>query len=154
MLFRSRVTSVIGTARLMADNSILDWFDDTAVDVEAVNLDFKANTGTIGIKRNYLEVDSSYKGSVGEVLTLSYKGTYMDESIGDMNLRNVTSTTDEVFLTADGSIIDIKSDTAIKVQGFGIDLTARRGSIGEAKNDIETDLQALTQLTEIGRAHV
>ncbi|NCY16930.1 MAG: HlyD family secretion protein, partial [Actinobacteria bacterium] len=142
-----RVTSVIGTARLMADNSILDWFDDTAVDVEAVNLDFKANTGTIGIKRNYLEVDSSYKGSVGEVLTLSYKGTYMDESIGDMNLRNVTSVTDEIYLTADASIIDIKADTAIKVQGYGIDLTARRGSIGETRNDIETDLQALTQLT-------
>ncbi|MFM7112411.1 MAG: beta strand repeat-containing protein, partial [Planctomycetota bacterium] len=142
-----RVTSVTGTARLMADDSILDWFDDTAVDVEAVNLDFKALKGTIGVRRNYLEVDSSYRGAVGEVLTQSQLGTYMDESIGDMNLRNVTSLTDVVFLTADGSIIDIKSDATIKVQGYGIDLTSRRGSIGEARNDVETDLQALTELT-------
>ncbi|MFN5330701.1 MAG: beta strand repeat-containing protein, partial [Planctomycetota bacterium] len=149
-----RITSTIGTARLMADQSILDWFDDTTVDVEAVTLDFKALTGTIGASRNYLEVDSSYRGTVGEVLTQSYLGTYMDESVSDMNLRNVTSLTDVVFLTAAGSIIDIKNDTTIKVQGYGINLIARAGSIGETRNDVETDLQVLTQLTAKASANV
>ena len=149
-----RITSTIGTARLMADQSILDWFDDTTADVEAVTLDFKALTGTIGASRNYLEVDSSYRGTVGEVLTQSYLGTYMDESVSDMNLRNVTSLTDVVFLTAAGSIIDIKNDTTIKVQGYGINLISRAGSIGETRNDVETDLQVLTQLTAKASANV
>ena len=149
-----RITSTIGIARLMADQSILDWFDDTAVDVEAVTFDFKALTGTIGASRNYLEVDSSYRGAVGEVLTQSYLGTYMDESVGDLNLRNVTSLTDVVFLTAAGSIFDIMSDTTIKVLGYGINLIARTGSIGETRNDVETDLQALTQLTAKATANV
>jgi parallel beta-helix repeat protein len=80
----------------------------------------------------------------------------LTETEGDLRAGQITSTANDVTLTAPASILDAQADAASDVNGNNIVLTAVSGSIGTRFNDLEIDssYSAAGRLTASAAQHV
>ncbi|HBG00802.1 MAG TPA: hypothetical protein DDW87_04430 [Firmicutes bacterium] len=111
-----------GTARIVAGGSISGQSDETSI--TATSLDLRAVTGAIGQADSPLNIDSSNRNT-GTVKSQGHLGVYLHEVDGDMHILDIQSETEDVAITADGSI------TGGHIKGEDITLSSIHGSIGE-----------------------
>ena len=104
-------------------------------DTSGAPVDIIANTDTLGTDIfGFSHIDAITNGDI--VLT---------ELVGDMRIGSITSTADDVTLSAlNGSIIDVPADTVSDVTGVNITLIALAGRIGSFFNALEVDTAAPT----------
>ena len=76
----------------------------------------------------------------GHIDVLTNGFVTLTELTGDMRVGSITSTANDVTLTAPESIVDALADAAADVTGVNITLTAVNGGIGNAGNFLETNL--------------
>jgi hypothetical protein len=138
------ISATSGTATLTASGSILDGDNDSAADVTAVNI-LMAAQGTIGTDSNDLDINSLATGS-GQVTATAGQNINMEEKSGDLRVGAIVSTGGNVTLNAQGSIIDVDSDSAANVIGSHVTLIANSGTIGTVGNafDINSGASSLT----------
>jgi len=154
------VYSAGGDVTLVADGSILDHNNTEFVNIEADSITLTAQTGSIGVVGNALEVEA--RGDLGDdlgLLTLTAEGdVIVYEQEGDMNIRNVLSRSGDVELYAQLSIfdaVDLVDPTSPETSADGNDtgsrlaadvlaagnitLTADLGYIGAFGNELDID---------------
>lgn len=124
------VNSLAGTATRTASGSILDATNTPASNINAVNINLTAQTGTIGASTNALDMDSS-NATTGKVNASAQGDINLTEVTGDLRVGQVTSATGNVNLTApSGSIVDVSNT----IRGVNSNLLAPNGSIGSSSN--------------------
>ncbi|HSW25431.1 MAG TPA: hypothetical protein VLJ62_21910 [Burkholderiaceae bacterium] len=144
-----------------ASGGIIDGVNHEFTKVKGNKLFLTAVGGGIGEAGDYLETDISATlgaNNVGTLTATASGSIWIEETSGNMNLRNVVSTTGDVDLKADGSILDAfdianpldpnsanltiggPSWPGVDVTGRNINLTAGAlGSVGVALNEIDVD---------------
>ena len=123
-----------GPVVLTADGSIIDGARDVHNDmITGTNITLIASTGGIGASTNPLDIDS-------DTLTASAAGDiHINETLGDLNVMRVISSSGDVVLTADGSITDAAGDDLSNVTGTNVNLIASTGGIGQSSNPVDID---------------
>ncbi|MBL4827019.1 MAG: hypothetical protein JKY66_04785, partial [Spongiibacteraceae bacterium] len=120
---------------LRSDGSILDAYDNDNENIDTVSLSLYSAAG-IGVDGNALELNQRpdgllYADAVGSI--------YLSEVAGDMNIDRITSTTGDVTLTADVSILDYNNDLNANIIANNIKLLSSIGSVGADLNDLDID---------------
>ena len=129
-----------GTTSLTSSGgSILNTDTDQLIKAKDLSLNAlnQIGQGTDGLKQDL--TGGKVDASAGQNIILT-------ETVGDMNVGAITSTSDDVTLKSNtGSILDADNDAAADVSGKNIKLTAQNG-IGASNNnlDINTGTGALT----------
>ncbi|MDZ4169924.1 MAG: hypothetical protein U1E26_09775, partial [Coriobacteriia bacterium] len=149
--------TVITPGAILSDNT-------TTQTVIARNAVFSATQGLIGTAVRPIRLDLT-----GGTLTADTLGdAWIAEIAGDMRVARVSSSSGNVWLDAERSILDgvdplnpgaALGSTAAKVLGNNITLTARLGTIGVAGNDLEIDTSRsiageLTSLSTLGSTYI
>lgn len=120
----NRVEAAAGEARLVADGSIVDALNTVDSNIDALNIDLTAITGTVGTADNRFEVDA-----VATFSANAYGEVNVNDTAGNVSLMTVVSQTGNVSLIArEGSILDANA-AATNVSGREIELTALNGGI-------------------------
>jgi len=109
--------------------------------IQANNINITANNGSIGTNDDAINTNLT-----NGILTAYANGLVnINELSGDLNLNKVTSATNNVILTADGSINGLGSST-YDIKGKNITLDSSSGQIGSDSNilyiDSDGDLKA------------
>jgi hypothetical protein len=121
---------------ISSDGSILDAYDTDYENIDTVDL-FLYSSASIGSAANNLELNQR---PGGPLFADSTGDIYLAEVAGDMNVNLVQSSTGDVFLLADVSILDFNNDIQANVSsGRSITLQTQLGSIGDVGNDFEID---------------
>lgn len=138
------VKSLAGDVYLTAYDSILavntgDGTDGKpAADVLGNAVVLVAQRGTLGLVGTPLEIDSSFTAP-GRLDATAQLAAVITETTGDLQVGLVRSVTDDVYLVADGSILDVDHDAASDVDGNDLNLTSLHGSVGLVTDDLEVD---------------
>ena len=106
-----------GDARLSAYGSILNADQRTTSNVDAENITFTAQNGSIGTSTAALNIDA---GANGGLVATAQKGIYINQLSGDLNAQQVSSATGGVTLNALSGALDVNKVSAAQ----DINLTA------------------------------
>ena len=120
-----RVGDIHSTANdvtLTAPGSIIDALDDSDADVTGVNITLTALAGGIGRADNFLEINllelSDGAPTIGALRADSPDSIYIEETGGDLRVHHAYSEFGNVSLVArDGSILDANNDTELDLDG-------------------------------------
>ena len=114
---------------------IVDGLDNVYENIIATNLTLNAS-GAIGESSDSLDMDLS---PAGQLNATASGDVNLAEVVGSMNLGMVSSSSGDVELKAQGSILDDLNDGNANVLGNNIVLTATSGAIGASGNDLDID---------------
>jgi Ca2+-binding RTX toxin-like protein len=141
---------------LLAQHSILDAADDAAspiVNIEGLDLDLRATTGTIGGASNLLDVlvsgdlsgqaaGSVYLNSPASlnITTLgSTGGGVLLRVDGDTNVGLIRARSGTVDIVTQGALVDRYDEDGADIEACNLDLVAVTGTIGTGGNPFDTD---------------
>src|SRR5208283_1762633 len=141
-----------GGVYLAASNgSILDALQSGLVNIEANSFQFTASQGGIGQSGGYLELEILGSGTV----TANARGDiYLEEVLSDMNVNSIVSTSGNVGLMANLSILNASGGIAAEVTGADISLDAINGNIGIAGNDLDIKATGTLTSSSYGNANI
>ncbi|HHU63567.1 MAG TPA: hypothetical protein GXZ32_05095, partial [Clostridiales bacterium] len=139
-----QITSKTGDVYVKAAGHILDHDNTDGANIIGRSITLVSVTGGIGSIDNFLDIDSAANRG-GKVDANAATHVYLHEIAGDMSLGNVNATTGDVYLKAQGSILDHDNNTKANAKGRNITLEAIKGGIGKLNNYM--DVSATGKLT-------
>ena len=128
------IASNNGDVHLIAAGSILDYSNNDSANIIARHLTLETIGGSLGTLDNFLDI--SAKGVLNASALYSI---YLYETLGNMNIGLVISSTSDIFLKASGSILDSDNNDSANIVGKNINLISLAGSIGKEDNFLDID---------------
>jgi len=127
------INSSAGDATINAGDSILDANNDAISNINAVNINLTAQTGSIGTTDNHFDIDSSNTNQ-GVFTATAEQDININEAQGDLYVDQITSISGDLNITVDESILDGNNNTTDHFSGSNVNLEARNGGIGDDGN--------------------
>ena|GEM_PF-3763275 len=128
------------TVTLMSPGRILDWREDTKVDIAAVGIVLEAGAG-IGLTGGAdlaLDIDTA-AGDGGTLTAMAGDGSVnIIETSGDLRIERLETTSDAT-LTVPGSILNGRDDDATALFTGTLDLVSLGGGVGEDGKPLTLD---------------
>jgi len=151
--------SLTGDVNLLSDGSILDVVGEDFTNILATNIVLHSQNGSIGADGNALDIETRGDSAAigfGLLTAFAANDIFVTETVGNMSIRNVFSTTGDVRLQAQNSIIDAvdvetpssttTGDVTTSTQKLGVDVTGQKitlvtlaGTVGTAMNELDID---------------
>jgi Ca2+-binding RTX toxin-like protein len=135
-----------GKVTLVANGSILNSASLSGqVNIAAAGATLTSIAGSVGIPGALGNLSSGtpilthLRGSGENLDVTALLGAFVKETVGDLNVGQVTSTGGDVKLEAVGSISNALGATGVNVKGDNITLWAHAGNIGIASQELRID---------------
>jgi len=128
------VQSANGNVAISSAGSILDFNNNPAIDVKGNKITLISKNGQIGSAGNDFDVDSN-----GIIQAQAKNNIYLREVNGDMNIYDVKSTSGNVKLASDDSILNGRNDQNANITAYDIDLISEHGSIGDSSKKLHVN---------------